>query len=94
MESESSALINKSLNPKLEFPIKKSLWLTQEFCLYYVIILVAVYYTFSECIKISSTANPTFKNYSYLLSDGWLFNRKIVRNNTNILQYAIAFMSF
>lgn len=58
---------------------EKSRWKSSEFLIYYVIILLVSYFTIKECIIISSSNHPAFNSYSHLLSDGWLFNLKIVK---------------
>lgn len=67
----------------------KSLWKSKEFLIFYAIIAVAVYYTLKECFIISSKSHQAYQKYSHLLSNGWLFNSKIVKDeiSLNILKY-------
>ena len=60
-----------------------SLWKSSEFLAYYAVIATAIYFTVKECIIISLPSHPVHENYAHLLSQGWLFNLKIVIKNGN-----------
>ncbi|KAL3236543.1 O-acyltransferase [Nakaseomyces bracarensis] len=55
----------------------KSLWGTLEFKLYYVIFILVVPQMFMAGYRASSSKNENYYRYQHLLSDGWLFGRKV-----------------
>lgn len=65
-------------------------WKSSEFLFYYGIIAAAVYFTVKECWSISLPSHPVHKSYSHLLSKGWLFNLKIVKNTLIILSFYLS----
>ena len=58
-------------------PTKPSLWRTTEFKLYYVAFIVVVPLMFYAGLQASSSENPNYTRYERLLSQGWLFGRKV-----------------
>ncbi|KAI7903660.1 MBOAT, membrane-bound O-acyltransferase family-domain-containing protein [Cokeromyces recurvatus] len=62
-----------------------SRWNTKEFYLYYVVIALVVPYMFYITYGLSKMDHPNYHLYSHLLSEGWIFNRKVDNSD---LQYA------
>ena len=56
---------------------KKSRWNTLEFKCYYVVFIVVVPMMFRAAMTSSNEDNPNFIRFSHLLSDGWMFGRKV-----------------
>lgn len=56
---------------------KPSLWKTTEFKFYYIAFLVVVPLMFYAGLQASSPENPNYARYERLLSQGWLFGRKV-----------------
>ncbi|ODV61416.1 O-acyltransferase [Ascoidea rubescens DSM 1968] len=74
------------LSPSIVQSVKKqkiiatstpSRWNTLEFKFYYLVVVVAVSYMFATAIKISRADNQNYIYYQNLLSDGWIFGRKV-----------------
>lgn len=57
--------------------LNKPLWGTLEFKFYYVAFLIAVPWMIKTGMDASNETNPNYYMYENLLSDGWMFNRKI-----------------
>lgn len=55
----------------------KSRWGTVEFKFYLLCFLVIVPFMFKQAMDISQETHPNYENYQALLSDGWLFGRKV-----------------
>ena len=83
MKQEEEPLIkpDRNLQTATDSALRKpqlSRWKSSEFFVYYGIILFAAFFTIKECILISLAGHPVYNSYSHLLSDGWLFNLKMV----------------
>ncbi|CAN6648872.1 membrane-bound O-acyltransferase Gup1p [Trichomonascus vanleenenianus] len=88
-EKKRQAIINSAGKPR---------WKTKEFYFYGVIFALAVPMMFKAAIDASSQDNANYDKYKHLLSDGWMFGRKVdnsddqysgVRNNLPYLACAI-----
>ncbi|KAI5962253.1 GUP1 [Candida pseudojiufengensis] len=70
-----------SQNNKKQQSIKntstKSKWSTLEFKLYYVVFLIVVPLMFKAAMDASNETNPNYPRFQHLLSQGWLFGRKV-----------------
>ncbi|KAI8991875.1 MBOAT, membrane-bound O-acyltransferase family-domain-containing protein [Mycotypha africana] len=62
-----------------------SRWRTKEFYFYYMCMAVVIPYMFYTGNEISQANHPNYNQYNHLLSDGWIFERKIDNSD---LQYA------
>ncbi|OJJ50159.1 hypothetical protein ASPZODRAFT_13249 [Penicilliopsis zonata CBS 506.65] len=60
-------------------------WHTPEFFVYYLFFIVCVPLMFKTVVDVSQESHPTYKTYSHLLSDGWIFGRKVDNSDA---QYA------
>lgn len=60
-------------------------WNTFEFYFYGIVFAVAVPMMIWAAISASSTSNPNYARYSHLLTDGWMFGRKVDNSD---LQYS------
>ncbi|KAL8699209.1 MAG: hypothetical protein Q9201_006137 [Fulgogasparrea decipioides] len=54
-----------------------SKWLTPEFILYYVVIIVALPLMFKSVYDVSIPSHPNYPKYKHLLSPGWILGRKV-----------------
>lgn len=57
---------------------KRSKWSTNEFKFYYLVFIVSIPLMIYLPLNLSNDNNPNFIRFKNRLSDGWLFNRKIV----------------
>ncbi|AET37975.1 membrane-bound O-acyltransferase family protein Ecym_2227 [Eremothecium cymbalariae DBVPG len=55
----------------------KSRWNTLEFWLYYLVFIIVIPLMFKTGMDASNELNPNYPKYERLLSDGWLFGRKV-----------------
>lgn len=55
----------------------KSRWNTTEFKLYGLVFLVCIPLMFKTAMEASNESNPNYPRYAHLLSNGWLFGRKV-----------------
>lgn len=81
-------MVTYSIIKDKSFSVAK--WKSSEFLFYYGIIAAAVFFTIKECWSISLPSHPVHKSYSHLLSKGWLFNLKIVKNTLIILSFYLS----
>ncbi|GMM35135.1 O-acyltransferase [Saccharomycopsis crataegensis] len=55
----------------------KSRWSTLEFKFYIAVFIIVVPLMLKQGIEISLSSHPNYPKYSHLLSDGWIFGRKV-----------------
>ncbi|KAI5954470.1 GUP1 [Candida jiufengensis] len=55
----------------------KSKWSTIEFKIYYVVFAIVVPLMFKAAMEASNETNPNYPKFQHLLSNGWLFGRKV-----------------
>ncbi|KAI9480837.1 MAG: MBOAT, membrane-bound O-acyltransferase family-domain-containing protein [Benjaminiella poitrasii] len=81
---EQTKIVGKS-NSTNESSSSSSRWNTKEFHFYYLVMATVIPYMFYVTYGLSKTNHPNYHLYSNLLSNGWIFNRKIDNSD---LQYA------
>jgi len=60
-----------------KYKTNPSRWKTPEFYFYYFICIITIPQMFNRAIKFSSPDNVNYPKYKNLLSDGWMFGRKV-----------------
>ena len=55
----------------------KSRWGTLEFKIYMVVFAIAVPLMYKSAMEASNETNPNYPKFAHLLSDGWMFGRKV-----------------
>ncbi|CAO3608789.1 unnamed protein product [Cunninghamella blakesleeana] len=81
IQEDEKHLVNKK-QPIITSPPR---WNTLEFYFYYVCFLVIVPYMFYVAHSLSKETNKHYPEYAYLLSNGWIFGRKVDNSDA---QYA------
>lgn len=64
-------------NGKVIFSTQAPLWNTWEFRFYYLAFIVVVPLMFKAVMEASSEKNPNYYKYAGMLSQGWIFGRKV-----------------
>ncbi|KAK4518315.1 Chitin synthase, class 7 [Mucor velutinosus] len=66
---------------------KPSRWHTKEFYFYYVCFCIVVPYMFKVTYNLSKESHPNYHLYQDLLSEGWLFGRKVDNSDAQYGQF-------
>ncbi|KAG2196031.1 hypothetical protein INT47_005367 [Mucor saturninus] len=68
-------------------PMQPSRWKTKEFYFYYACVAVVVPYMFYVASDLSQSEHPNYYLYNNLLSNGWIFNRKVDNSDMQYSQF-------
>ncbi|KAI9024353.1 MBOAT, membrane-bound O-acyltransferase family-domain-containing protein [Phycomyces nitens] len=63
------------------------LWHTKEFYVYYLCFATVIPYMFYSTYRLGKKDNPNYEKYSDLLSDGWIFGRKLDNSDAQYAQF-------
>lgn len=69
--------LDTRIKPNKKVTGENSKWATKEFRFYLVVFVIVVPLMFKQGIDISLKSHPNYPKYEHLLSDGWLFGRKV-----------------
>ncbi|OBZ89349.1 Glycerol uptake protein 1 [Choanephora cucurbitarum] len=91
MKATEGSLTNKESKavekPTNKIQLKPSRWHTKEFYFYYACFCVVVPYMFKVTYNLSKKTHPNYLDYADLLSDGWLFGRKVDNSDAQYGQF-------